>query len=331
MLRQIASDRFIQLLLAVSLLANLLPVSGNAATIAGWITIVGIFALFFLNGVRIPRDEVLHGMRNWRLMAAVGFWVFGAMPLAGWAASHLAAGWIPPAAALGLLFVGVLPTTVQSATAYCSLAKGNVAASIVAVAVMNLAGVFVTPLLFAGLGSTSGVVITGDAVVRIATLLLLPFLLGQFAQRWLGDLVRAHRGAATMLDRAVIALAVYTGFSAAVTNGIWGALSGGELAVLSAFIVALLVFSFGGVWTLGGLLRLPRTDRTTLLFAGAHKSLTVGAPLSALLFQGYEAGLLLLALLIYHFLQMLASAVFAAQLAATAITATNPPAASVME
>ena len=34
--------------------------------------------------------------------------------------------------ALGLLFLGALPSTVQSATAYSSLAGGNVAASVVA-------------------------------------------------------------------------------------------------------------------------------------------------------------------------------------------------------
>src|SRR3546814_18133854 len=61
--------RFVPALLATILLASLLPVRGAAVPVAQGVSTAAIILLFFLNGVRLPRDEVLHGMRNWQLQA----------------------------------------------------------------------------------------------------------------------------------------------------------------------------------------------------------------------------------------------------------------------
>ncbi len=138
MLARIFADRFVLLLLATIILASVLPVRGQAAETAALISMAAIFLLFFLNGVRLPRDEVLHGVRNWRLQGAIFLFVFGIMPMVGLALSHLFDNILPATLALGLLFAGILPSTIQSAAAYSALAKGNVAASVVAAALVNL-------------------------------------------------------------------------------------------------------------------------------------------------------------------------------------------------
>ena len=314
MIRSFLPDRFVQLLLGVIVLASLLPVRGQAAETAGWISTIGVFLLFFLNGLRLSREEVLHGIRNWKLQGAIFFWVFGAMAAAGFLAGWATEGWLPAGVALGLVYLGVLPTTVQSATAYNSMAKGNVAASVVASALVNLIGVVLTPVLFASIARASGIVLHSDAAIRIATTLLLPFVLGQIAQARFGHWVRHHRTLTTLLDRGVIALAVYVGFSGAVVAGIWSRVSWQELGVLMLAICALLGFAFGGSWLLGGVLKLSRADRKTLLFSGAQKSVAVGAPLAALLFTGEMAGMVLMPILLYHLLQLVLSAPLAARL-----------------
>lgn len=314
MIRRLLPDRFVQLLLAVIVLASVLPVRGNGAEIAGWASTIGVFLLFFLNGLRLSREEVLHGVRNWKLQGAIFLWVFGAMAVAGLVAGWATEGWLPAGVALGLVYLGVLPTTVQSATAYNSMAKGNVAASVVASALINLTGVMLTPILFASIARASGIVIHGDAAIRIATTLLLPFVLGQIAQGRFGLWVRHHRALTTMLDRGVIALAVYVGFSGAVVAGIWSKVSWQELGILTLAIVALLAFAFGGSWLFGGALKLARADRKTLLFSGAQKSVAVGAPLAALLFTGEMAGMVLMPILLYHLLQLVLSAPLASRL-----------------
>ena len=315
MLARIFPDRFVPLLLGTILLAGLLPVRGAAVPVAGAVSTAAIVLLFFLNGVRLPRDEVLHGIRNWKLQGAALLFCFGAMALLGLAAQAAVARGLPATLALGFLFLGILPSTVQSATAASSMAGGNVAASVVAAALLNLSGVALSPLLFALLAGSAGE-IHGAAVMRIVSILLIPFAVGQLVQRWLRPWVLARRGLATFMDRTAIAIAVYVAFSAAVVAGIWTLLDGREIAIVLAVTALMLALAFASAWALGGLLRLARPDRITLLFSGAQKSIAVGAPLAATLFPPAIAGMVLVPILVYHMAQLILSAWIAPALAA---------------
>lgn len=317
MLARIFPDRFVPVLFATILLASLLPVEGAAVPVAQGVSTAAIVLLFFLNGVRLPRDEVLHGIRNWKLQGANLAFCFLAMPLFGVAAQAVTAPFLPATLALGFLFLGILPSTVQSATAASSMAGGNVAASVVAAALLNLVGVIASPLLFAALAGSAGA-IHGAAALRIVAILLLPFIAGQLVQRWLRPWVLAHRGAATFMDRTSIAIAVYVAFSAAVVGGIWHQLDAREIGIAFAAVAALLALAFGGAWALGGVLRLRHADRITLLFAGAQKSIAVGAPLAATLFPPAIAGVVLVPILVYHMAQLVISAWIAPGLARSA-------------
>ena len=307
MLSRIFPDRFVPVLFATILLASLLPVRGSTVPIAQGLSSAAIIFLFFLNGVRLPRDEVLHGIRNWKLQGSAFAFCFGGMALLGLAAQAAIAPLLPATLALGFLFLGILPSTVQSATAASSLAGGNVAASVVAAALLNLSGVALSPILFALLAGAEGE-IHGEAVLRIVSILLVPFVAGQLAQRWLRPWVLSHRGLATLMDRTAIAIAVYVAFSAAVVAGIWSLLDAREIVVLLGAVAVLLALSFGGAWALGGMLGLTRPDRITLLFSGAQKSIAVGAPLAATLFPPAIAGMVLVPILVYHMAQLILSA-----------------------
>ncbi|NIJ39203.1 sodium/bile acid cotransporter 7 [Sphingopyxis panaciterrae] len=307
MLARIFPDRFVPVLFVTILLASLLPVRGAAVPVAQAVSTAAVVFLFFLNGVRLPRDEVLHGILGWKLQGGALAFCFGAMALFGLAAQAATAPFVPAALALGFLFLGILPSTVQSAAASSSMAGGNVAASVVAAALLNLVGVGASPLLFAALAGNAGE-IHSDGVLRIVAILLLPFLAGQVAQRWLRPWVLAHRPLVTILDRTTVAIAVYVAFSAAVVAGIWQLLDAREVGVICAAVAALLALSFGGAWTLGGLLGLRRPDRITLLFAGAQKSIAVGAPLASTLFPPAIAGMVLVPILVYHMAQLILSA-----------------------
>jgi sodium/bile acid cotransporter 7 len=229
--------------------------------------------------------------------------------------SHIFDNILPPILALGLLFTGILPSTVQSAAAYCALARGNVAASVVAAALVNLIGVVLSPLLFALLAHEGEATVSGQAVGRIVLILLLPFALGQMAQRWCKPWVDAHKDLATWMDRISIAIAVYVAFSGAVVAGIWSIVRGDELAWLALAVSGMLLIGFGGAWALGGVMKLPRGDRITMLFSGGQKSIAIGAPLAATIFPPAIAGMVLLPTLIYHMAQLILSAPLATHLA----------------
>jgi len=311
-------DPLVRLLLLAMLLATFLPVTGRGREVAQIVSNSAIFLLFLLNGLRLPRAEVWRGIGNFRFLLPLIVWCFGAMTIAGLGAAHLLDGLLPPMVALGFLYLGAMPGTVQSATAYCSAAGGDVASSVVAAALLNILGVFVSAPLFSLLAGTHTAVVQGDGLLKVALILLLPFIIGQIAQNRFGALVREHHSLATWMDRTSIAIAVYVAFSAAVEQGIWGQLALGDWAILMVAVGAMLVIGFGGAWLLGGAARLDRGDRIAMLFAGGQKSIAMGAPLAAVLFPSEVAGILLLPLLTYHLLQLVLSAPMAARLARNA-------------
>ena len=307
-------DPLVRLLLAAILLASLVPVTERWRGLAQAVSNGAVFLLFLLNGLRLPRAEVIRGISNVRFLVPLVVWCFGAMALAGWGLSQLAAHWLPPLVALGLLYLGTLPSTVQSATAYCSLAGGNVAHSVVAAALLNILGVFVTAPLFSLLAGNKAAGFDMGGIESVALVLLLPFLIGQVAQNRFGHIVRDHRVLATWMDRTSIAIAVYVAFSGAVREGLWTLVGPADWFVLVSAVLVLLGFAFAGAWALGGLVRLERGDRIALLYSGAQKSIAMGAPLASVLFKPSVAGLVLLPVLVYHLLQLVLSAPLATRL-----------------
>ena len=308
-------DPLVRLLALAIVLASLLPVGAAHRPIAEAVSNGAIFVLFLLNGLRLPRAEVLRGMRHMRFLLPLSLWCFGAMSLAGWGLPMAgAAHALPATVALGLLFLGARPSTVQSAPAYSSLAGGNVAVSVVAAAFINILGVFLSAPLFSLLAGSEAAAFDLGALERIALILLLPFLIGQLAQGRAGHLVRDHKRLATWMDRTAIAIAVYVAFSGAVEQGLWQLVGPSDWAVLLLLVGVFLLVGFGGAWLLGGALALAREDRIAFLFAGAQKSIALGAPLASVLYPPAIAGLLLLPVLTYHLLQLVISAPLASRL-----------------
>lgn len=309
-------DPMVRLITAAILLATVLPVSGAARDEAQFVANSAVFVLFLLYGLRLSRREVWGGLGNHRLLVPLIGWVFGAMTLAGWLLWQAGIGVLPTALALGFLYLGVLPSTVQSATAYSSLGGGNVASSVVAAALINILGVFISAPLFSLLAGSQAAVFQGAALVKVMTMLLLPFVLGQVLQGFTRRWVSGHRRMISFMDRASIGIAVYVAFSNAVEQGIWTRVDLTGWAAVLVGSALMMGFGYGGVWLLGGALRLPRGDRISMLFAGAQKSVAMGAPLATVLFPASEAGIIILPLLVYHLVQMIVAAPIAARLRA---------------
>ena len=308
-------DPMILVLLVTTTLAFVLPATGEGREIARHVSNGGIFVLFLVNGMRIRRSEIARGIANWRFFAPLMLFVFGGMALAGLGFASLAAGVLPPLVALGFIYLGCLPSTIQSATSYTSLAEGNVALAVVGAALINIAGVFVSAPLFALLGGGAAGDIGSEAVIRIGLILVLPFVIGQAVQDRVIERIAAQREKIAWLDRAVIGLAVYVAFSGAVEQGLASLFAPADWAVLVALVLVLLALALGLAWGMGGLLGLPRADRITFLFAGSQKSVAIGAPLAAILFPASAAGFVIAPLLLYHLAQLVLAAPLATRLA----------------
>lgn len=314
MLKRLIPDSFILVLLAVIAAASILPVRGSGLILFSHISNAAIFLLFFFHGLRLSPHAVWNGLRNWRLQAGVLTFVFIVMPLAGLLLSGVVPALLPPGLWLGILFLCALPSTVQAAISSASMAGGNVAASVVAAALSNLAGVILTPLVVAALAQAAGGTIGLSAITKTATLLLLPFALGQIARTWLAVWAERHRVWIGRMDRTTIVLAVYTAFSAAVADNLWGRLDAATFVRLLLAVTLLLAFAMAGAWGAGRFLGLGREDRISFLFSGSHKTLATGAPMARILFPGPEAGLIIIPLMLYHQLQLIVSAWIAVRL-----------------
>lgn len=314
MLARLIPDRFIIMLFGVIILASVLPVGEKTLSTVSTVSNVAIFFLFFFHGLRLSRAAVWAGLSHWRLQLTIFGFTYAVLPLAGLSLSLLLPDLLSPGLWIAVLFLCALPSTVQAAISSAAMAGGNVAASVVAAALSNIAGVVLTPLIIAGVASVSGAGVGLGSIGKIAGLLLLPFILGQIAHGWFGGWAERNKLWIGRMDRVTIILAVYVAFSAAVADGLWQRLSIQEWVLLILIVCALLAFAFAGTWWLGRVLGFAREDRISLLYSGSHKTLATGAPMARILFPGAEAGLIIIPLMLYHQLQLIISAWLATRL-----------------
>lgn len=307
-------DGFTLALVATVVLAALLPGRGATATALDRLSIVGIALLFFLHGARLSRAAILAGMANWKLHLAVLAATFVMFPLLGLAMRPLLASWLPTPLVLGFLYLGVLPSTVQSSIAFTSIARGNVPAAVCSASLSNVLGVFATPFLLAavvaeGSGEAGS---TLDAIGSIILELLVPFVAGHLLRPWIGEWVARRHRLLAFTDRGTILLVVYVAFSTSVVDGLWRGLPPGIIGATTLAAALLLGVVLLATTLAARAMRLARADRVVLVFCGSKKSLATGVPMARILFAGDPAlGLIVLPLMAFHQLQLMVCAVLA--------------------
>lgn len=316
MLRRVIPDRFILWLLAAVLLGTLLPVRGGVAELVDTGTFAAIFLLFFLHGVRLPREALLSGLTDWRLHLAILAATYAVFPVAGLALAALAPGLLTPALWAGILFLCALPSTVQSSIAFTSVARGNVAGAVAAAAASNLLGVLLTPLLVSLMLGAAGLDLSLGGIAKIVALLLLPFALGHAFRPWLLRFVQSRPALTNSVDKGTILLAVYGAFSAAAAEGLWHRIPPATLAILVGLCLALLGIVLLATLAIGRVGRFDREARAAILFCGSVKSLASGVPMARILFPGPAAGFVILPIMIFHSTQLIVCAWIAARLSA---------------
>lgn len=308
-------DPLIVLIILAVIIAIIAPARGNFADIFGQLTNVAIALLFFLYGARLSTQEALNGLKHWRLHLTILAFTFVVYPLIGIALRPLTAV-ISHDMYLGILFLTLVPSTVQSSVAFTSIAKGNVAGAIVSASASNLVGVIVTPLLVMLLMGTGGGVHMDTSVFgEIALLLLAPFVLGQLTRRWVGKIAQSK--ATKVVDRGSIAMVVYSAFSKGVVDGIWSSISLWDLAFLVVFAAAFVAFMLWLTRKASQKMGFNRADTTAIEFCGSKKSLATGLPMASVIFAsgGASLGLLILPLMIYHQVQLMMCSWLAARYA----------------
>lgn len=301
-------DSFILTLIGVVLLATFLPATGVGYEIASVASKAVVAFMFFLHGVKITPKNLLAGLTNWRLQAAILISTFVIFPILGFLFKPVFMAIVNESLFQGLLFICVLPSTVQSSITFTSMARGNVAAAICAASASSILGVLITPLLVAlVLGEASGG-FSGQAVIDLFWQLILPFAVGQLVRPWLSSFMGRHKSIISFVDRASVLFIVYVSFSRGASSGLWDDMSAPLFFKLILACCILLALALAVTGMLGRRLGFERGDRLALLFCGSKKSLMAGVPMANIIFPAAIASHIILPLMLFHQIQLMVCA-----------------------
>ena len=311
LLSRVRFDVYLLALVATVAVAAVLPARGAAEPVAKGAVYVAVFLLFFLYGARLSTRAVVEGISHWRLQSLVLLSTFALFPLVGLALTAALSRWLPGELGAGLMFVCVLPSTVQSSIAFTSIARGNVPAALCSASVSNLIGMVLTPLLVGLLLTTHGSGFSLKALGDIAVELLLPFGLGQVLRPWVGPWITRQKHVLSYVDRGSILLVVYAAFSESVVAGVWSHMDPWSLVLVLVLDAVLLAIVLLATTLLSRALGFSKADEITIVFCGSKKSLASGIPMANILFPGAAVGAIVLPLMIFHQIQLFACATLA--------------------
>jgi solute carrier family 10 (sodium/bile acid cotransporter), member 7 len=308
-------DTFLLAMAATVALAALLPARGAAADVMSVAAKAVIALLFWLYGARLSPQQAWQGVKRWQLHLLVLATTFMVFPVLGLAARGLVPWLLNLDLYNGLLFLCLVPSTVQSSIAFTSIARGNVSAALVSASLSNIVGVALTPLLVVLLMNTSGGARMDATAIRgIVLQLLLPFVLGQLLRPWIAGWIARHSVLTKVVDRGSILLVVYTAFSMGVVEHIWRSVDPWQLVAVAVVDTALLLAVLMFTRLIGHLAGLDRGDGIVLLFCGSKKSLASGLPMALVFFPAATVGVIMLPLMIFHQIQLMVCSVIASRM-----------------
>ncbi|MGC8537178.1 MAG: bile acid:sodium symporter family protein [Rhizomicrobium sp.] len=309
-LSRLPIDLYLLALSATVGLGLLLPATGAAMHLVNGAAYVVVFGLFFLYGARLAPQVAWRGLTHWRLQSLVLASTFILFPVLGLVFSRLVGHLLAPDLVLGLIFLCLLPSTVQSSIAFTSIARGNVPAAICAASVSNVIGVILTPLLAAQfLAGHQG--LTFGSLGAVAMQILLPFAVGQAARPFLGQFLNRHPVVTSLFDRGCILVIVYSAFSAGTAAHIWNMISAEGLATIAGLALLLLAMVIAATTVISRKLGFSKEDEIAIVFCGSKKSMASGLPMARILFSGHALGLVVLPLMIFHPTQLFVCAALA--------------------
>ena len=274
--------------------------------------------LFLCAGLLLPTRELVSALGQWKAHGVIQGFGFIVIPLIALVLDQL---WrvlgVLPATREGILILACLPTTIASGVGFARMAGGNDALALCNATFGNLLGIVFTPLLLLVVIGRQVAAPAEDIIKELGLLVLAPLILGQIV-RWLFPAVVAagKKPLATANSLALLVL-IWETLSDAVA-GNHGAVSPGALGIAALLVLVfhslllVLAFALSGLPILG----FSRPDRATITISATQKTVAMGVPLLAILYQGDPAlPVLMLPLILYHSTQIFVASAFAPPMA----------------
>lgn len=307
-------DWFVFTLLLIMIAGIFIPLPRPFVEWVGIISHYAIAVLFFVYGARLKTEEVLGGLKNYRLQAVILVSTFLIYPLLGFINFHAFKGILGTGFALGMYYTCLLPSTVQSSIGFTSIARGNVAGAVTAATISNLVGTFATPLLVMLLLGEAGTV-SLETLRDIAMLILLPFILGQLSGKWTRNWLNSHPIITKTVDKGTIYLVVISAVSGAKLHGLWDTVGLLDFILIGLDAVLIVGIMLLLTWyVLGGIFKMNREDRIAAMMCGSKKSLATGLPMAMIIFPTTMFGVIAVPIMLLHLLQLIMCSIIASHL-----------------
>ena len=269
-------------------------------------TKLGVWVIFFLQGLGLPTSELAAGYKPKRLHSFVLSWNYLLFPavvgLLAWPLSFL----LEKDLVLGFWLLAIMPTTVSSAVVFSTVSGGNTSNAIFSTVFSNLLSVLLVPAIAVAYltAETEAQVPLLPLFRTLFLLIVLPLILGQIVRKVAPAKAGAVAKKAKPLGNWIILFIVHCAFAGSVSSGFLDGLSAGAVAAVILSTVGLLLLVSALVWRSSDWLGIKRASRISGFYCASQKSLATGLPLATSILAAapavVDAAAVLIPLMVYH-------------------------------
>jgi len=263
-----------------------------------------IVVIFILSGIALDTRQIREGLADFKGTLLALLIIFLIAPVIAYFFSLLP---IETGLVLGIFLVATMPTTLSSGIVMTGSAGGNMAHSLLITIIANSLAVITIPISLSFLiGGNENQVIHIDPltiIIKIATLVLLPLIVGVVARRLFSARLRPILPYTSTCNQLGILTIV------------WMALCGGRNAIVSSLdsiiLIIIIVFFFhlclvlSALW-LTKIFKIAKGKRESVIFMGGQKTLALSVILQVSLFP--EFGLALVFCVVHHIVHLIMDA-----------------------
>ena len=274
-------------------------------------TNIGVWLIFFLQGIALPTSDLTSGYSPKRLHAFVLSWNYIIFPIVLGVLLLPLSLVLPNELRLGFWLLAILPTTVSSAVVFSTVSKGDTSNAIFSTVFSNLLSVFLVPAVAVTYLSVESAVSLSLSPLfsKLFLIIIAPLILGQLIRKWTPNVSAIIANRTKGLGNWIIIFIVHCAFAQSTSSGFLS-----QLGVISIFkvisitiLILLVVSQF--VWWSSNLLHLSKEQRISAFFCSSQKSLATGLPLTTSILAAapgiVDVASVLIPLMCYHPAQLI--------------------------
>ncbi|WP_428604975.1 bile acid:sodium symporter [Sedimenticola sp.] len=271
-----------------------------------------VVTIFLVNGYQTVLSQIPTSGKLWSTGLIAILINLLISPFLGLATASLLA--LPAGAAIGLIIIATVPSTLSSGIVITQLANGDGLKALFLTILLNLLGVFTIPFLLPLVLENVGNLELSPwpLLKQLMIMILLPFAVGMLGRRIIQ--LSPRHWLVRYLPSSCVILTVWMLVSASSST-----LKEISLVLIGSIIIAALLLHGALLLLCLGSRRLNQPDREewiALLFTASQKTLPVAVGVLAALNQ--PIGVALVACILFHFLQLLIDSMLAVRLAKSA-------------